>query len=547
MVKIARLVGGAGTGKTSELLKIMEGAKKDLGGSPFALGFTSFTRAARAEAVSRASAAWKVPASILESDGWFRTVHSICHRQLGITGAQMLDEHKESSEWIADAIGVHLHCILDEDTGGYRYTADSADRSAAQALTCWSVARARLEPLEATIKRIARCGQAVPSFSACKRYIEKYEDQKHLHDRVDFADLLQRFGGVRMTVDGPVFCDPEGELPPSVKAWVMDEQQDASAAVDLVCRRLAGGPAVKWVYTSGDPMQSIFGFGGSDSKFFMGWKVDKERVMEKTWRCPAPVLTLGEASLKRMKEGYWDRGIAPADHEGSVERGGYMEQALRGIDPTKDTLVLARCKYIVEKYEKTLVAAGIPFLQLKAKGETIPLRAAKALWDLEHGKPVTGDDFACVMKTIHATGNLVRGAKAMWERETTIQHFSVVPPARLEEAGFKESMIEKVRSGAWGEMHSGFRRWHRAAKKHGPELASQPVVRTGTIHSAKGMEADVVVLSTTVSKNIYESQAIDREKHDEERRVEYVGITRARRRLILTTEDGADYRMRIQA
>lgn len=224
-----------------------------------------------------------------------------------------------------------------------------------------------------------------------------------------------------------------------------------------------------------------------------------------------------------------------------------MEQTLRRIDPSQDTLVLARCKYIVEQYEKTLVAAGIPFLQLKAKGETIPLRAAKALWDLQHGKPVTGDDFQCVMKTIHATGNLARGAKAMWDRETTIQHFSVVPPSRLEEAGFKESMIEKVRSGEWSEMHSGFRRWHRAAKAHGPELASSPAVRTGTIHSAKGMEADVVVLSTTVSKNIYESQSIDRERHDEERRVEYVGITRARRRLILTTEDRAEYKMRIQA
>ena len=35
--QIARLVGGAGTGKTTELLQVMEKAKAGLGGSPFAL------------------------------------------------------------------------------------------------------------------------------------------------------------------------------------------------------------------------------------------------------------------------------------------------------------------------------------------------------------------------------------------------------------------------------------------------------------------------------------------------------------------------------
>jgi len=57
VAKVARLVGGAGTGKTTEVIRVMEEAKSGLGGSPFAIGFTSFTRAARAEAVERAAAA----------------------------------------------------------------------------------------------------------------------------------------------------------------------------------------------------------------------------------------------------------------------------------------------------------------------------------------------------------------------------------------------------------------------------------------------------------------------------------------------------------
>lgn len=545
VMKVARLVGGAGTGKTTELLRVMEGAKSALGGSPFSIGFTSFTRAARAEAVARAAAAWNVPPEILSDDGWFKTVHSICYRQLQVKKHEILDDSKDSAKWIADALGVSIRTVMDEDTGVHKFSADSADRSVAVALNCWQVARARMEPLAATLKRMARTGDVIPSFATCKQYIEKYEQAKALDGRFDFSDLLARFSGVRFTPEGVEECDPMGELPKGVKAWVMDEQQDASALVDRACRRLASSDQVQWVYLGGDPMQSIFGFGGSNSSYFMGWKVDKERVMQKTYRCPRPVLDLGERCLKLMRKGYWDRGIAPADHDGSVENGGYMESIASKLDPETSTLVVARCKFIVEKYEKSLIERRIPFMRLSEKQDTTPLRAARALWELEHGRPVTGDDFAAVMKCVPATGNFVRGAATAWSRETTVKFWSVVAPQKLEEAGLKPDCIKKITSGAWGELHSRFRRWRLSAERFGPEIASQPLIRTGTVHASKGMEADTVVLSTTVSRRIYEAQGYDQEQHDEERRVEYVGVTRARKRLILSTETDADYRMRI--
>jgi len=45
----ARLVGGAGTGKTAAALEILEKAmdRPEVGRNPFALGFSSLTRAAR--------------------------------------------------------------------------------------------------------------------------------------------------------------------------------------------------------------------------------------------------------------------------------------------------------------------------------------------------------------------------------------------------------------------------------------------------------------------------------------------------------------------
>lgn len=541
-MQVARLVGGAGTGKTTELLRIMEGAKSALGGSPFAIGFTSFTRAARSEAVERASSAWNVPGEVLSQDGWFRTVHSIAYRQLGIKKGEIIDDSKSSGQWVADALKVDVRTIIDDDSGYMRYT---GERQAAAALNVWEQARSRMEPIEVTIRRAARLGEDVPSFAACKQYIDKYEHAKLLDCRADFTDLLARFGGVRFTPEGWEETDPEGELPASVKAWVMDEQQDASALVDRCCRRLASGPKVQWVYLAGDPMQSIFGFGGSDSRFFMGWEVNKERVMPKTWRCPKPILQLGEACLKRMRKGYWDRGIAPADHDGSVENGGYAESVAAMLSPEQQTLVIARCNFTLDIWAKVLADKGLPFAKLKAKEQTKFYRAANALWEIEHGRHCSPDDFAAAVGLLPAMNNMVRGAKAAWGHQDTIRRWDVILPGDLEEAGMKPEFADRLRKGEWGGLFHGAERWRAAAKRYGAELASKPAIRIGTIHAAKGMEADTVVLSSTISRRISDAQGIDTDQHDEERRIEYVGVTRARRRLIVATEQGADYKMRL--
>lgn len=542
MIQTARLVGGAGTGKTTELMQIMEAAKAGLGGSPFAIGFTSLTRAARAEAVERASVAWNVPGEVLSGDGWFRTVHSIAYRQLGIRKGEVVDDGKASVQWLADALKVPVRTIIDEDSGYARY---AGDRAASAALNAWEQARSRMEPLQETIRRAARLGEDVPSYAVCSQYINRYESAKNIDGRVDFTDLLAKFGGIRCTIEGYEETDPLGELPPGVRAWVMDEQQDASGLVDRCCRRLASGPSVQWVYIAGDPMQSIFGFAGSDSRYFMSWEVAKEKVMPKTWRCPAPVHKLGEACLKNMKRGYWDRKIAAADHDGEVVKGGYAETVVAGLSPTEPTLIIARCNYIIDTWSAILAKKGLPFAKLKAKEHTKLVRAANALWQIEHGQHCSPDDFAAAVELLPATGNMVRGAKKLWESEQTIRYWRQIFPSDLEQAGMKPEFADRLRKGEWGGLFTGGERWRIAAKKYGPELASKPLIRVGTIHAAKGMEADTVVLSSTVSRRIAEAQGIDQGQHDEERRIEYVGVTRAKRRLIVATEPQADYKMRL--
>ena len=545
-MKIARLIGAAGCGKTSELLSIMEGAKKALGGDPFSIGFASFTRAARAEAVSRASSAWGMPPEVLSRDGWFRTVHSVAYKMLGLQKGQLIDDTKASQRWVADALQVDVRVILDDDSG---YSIYAGDNSAAMSLNCWEISRARVEPIAATIKRMAATGQNPPTYAEAKQFITRYENAKRLEERYDFSDLLARYAGIKFDFDGFHETDPEGELPHGVKAWIFDEAQDSSALVDRVCKRLAYGPEVVWTYLAGDDLQAIFGFGGSDARHFMGWPADKQKVLPKSYRCPKPILELGERCLRQMRTGYWDRGVAPADHDGEIIRGGGPTAIVPRLDPKEKTLILARCNYTLDDWAEEMRKKGMPFARLKSKENTAQMRGIKALWDLEHGEPVTGDDFACAVAELPTRDGegplMMRGVKTAWEKDDTRRRWDLIFPGDIESAGMTTRLNDRIMSGKWGELVTGGDRWRAAATKWGAELALYPNIRIGTIHASKGMEADTVVLSTTTSRRVQESQSLDPAQYDEERRIEYVAVTRARRKLIVSTEP-CDHRMNLK-
>lgn len=250
-MKIARLIGAAGSGKTTELLRIMEAALPKLGGDPLRLGFASFTRAARAEAVGRAAAAWNVSPSMLDGDGWFRTVHSTAKRCLAIEPGQLIGNATADTEWISNALGVKVSTSIDEETGQQKFVGGQEGAS----LTCWQRARNTLQPLDEVVRRMRRLDDEVPDYAAVVRVAERYEMAKRVEDRLDFCDLLLRFAGFRVSaIDGIDRVQPEGVLP-DVSAWIFDEQQDASPLLDAACKRLVTAESVQWVYAAGDPFQ----------------------------------------------------------------------------------------------------------------------------------------------------------------------------------------------------------------------------------------------------------------------------------------------------
>jgi superfamily I DNA/RNA helicase len=538
-MQVARLIGGAGTGKTTELLGIMKSVLEQIGDTPSAIGFASFTTAAREEMVNRAAAAFDCHPSMLDKHGWFRTVHSTCFKMLDLKTEQMLARDDKASKWIADRLRVSVSWKKVGDSG---YAACVGDDEAAASMTLWDIARSRIVPLASVHAEKSHAGLDVPPIATVRHFIRKYEDAKRIDGKSDFVDILGRYAGVRFPLEGPEEMEPEGDLPEGVQAWVFDEAQDSSALVDRVCRRLAYGQGVKWTYLAADPFQSVFGFGGADYNNFLSWNVDKERTMPQSWRCPKPVMELGERCLRRMHKGYFDRKIAPASHDGCVIREASVERALSQVDGSRSTLVLARCNYSLAKFSQVLESRRIPHAGINDKDDTKGLVAYNAYWKLQHGQGIGGHEWkaAIELTPVKATGDAIflrRGEKSAWSKGARDDVDFIAADEIADLGGVTPALMELIQSGGWASLLDGGKKWYDSAKRHGPATATKPNVRLSTIHGAKGMEAQDVILATETAARVEQERELDPRCHDEECRLEYVGVTRAKERLIVCESD----------
>lgn len=547
MRKIERHIGGPGTGKTRLILDRLSETKREFGLSVDEIGLCTFTRAGRQELSERAAEEWGCDPETLTKHGWFRTAHSISHRQCGVEDGQLL-EGADGAAWIGEAVGGKVTTKYDARSREVSFVSGDGDSTLTTALAAWDLARANMTSLDAILKRWAAACERTPDEAASRRYVERYENAKRREGRLDYTDLIAKFAGVRFTIDGPEETWPEGEVPASIKALAIDEAQDSSVLVDRVCRRLAESPSVLRVFLSGDAYQSIYSFNGSDYRLFLNWDAE-EFIMPRSYRCPPEVMELGERCIRRMRRGYRDRHIQPASHSGEVRRVGTAMQAISSLRGDESVLILGRCGFALAEYEEILRTNRIPYTWIDRVGSVTEMSGYTCLWNLQHGKVVHHDDWANAIAMIVASDKdagplLVRGEKEAWKKglRSNVDIIRAVDED-LSLAGATPALTAIIRDGRWpeylGKTHTKkATRWIEAAKRFGPETACNPKVRLSTIHGAKGCEGDVVILSTKSSPAVERGRARLEELHDEECRVNYVAVTRARRDLWIVGDGG---------
>ena len=279
------ILGPPGTGKTTTLLNRVQKSLED-GVQPGRIAFVAFTRRAATEAITRACDKF----SFKESDlPYFRTLHSLAFRSLGLSKAQVMDSKKTKE--FGGLMGIRISGYVSMDDGNVFGTSEG-DRM----LFMDNLARVRGITL---LEQWQEDSDNLPWFSVDRvsRGLVEYKDANNL---VDFTDMLSTF----VARDN---C-------PDLDLLVVDEAQDLSALQWRVVDKLR--EKSEQTITAGDDDQAIFRWAGADVDNFIGLP-GAVTVLNQSYRVPRLVQDLannviGKVNNRRPKE--W----APVPEDGTI-------------------------------------------------------------------------------------------------------------------------------------------------------------------------------------------------------------------------------------
>jgi len=476
------ILGSPGCGKTSALIEIVERELAN-GTHHNKIAFLTFSRAATHEVAQRVEQKFGIDAKKL---WYFKTIHALALRALPVSAKQLM-RYEDYCE-VCASVGVAFSREADDP--------DTLETGAVgnQLKMIEEQARIRMVSLE---EANVLLGNAVDPWQlrSYAKALNAYKEAKHV---IDFTDLLERF------VD-------HGDVP-DVDVLIVDEAQDLSklqwAAIERIAR------VAKRVYFAGDDKQAIHAWCGADVAAFLSLDVDSMDVLETSWRLPREVWAFSTAISDRIGARY-DTQWSPHSEGGAVTYTGGIE----GLPLSDGTwLILTRNHQYLSDVRNVLEAAGVFY-----------------------GTTTHHNVLQKYVEAIVAWETLRKGGEVWYSQATQVAKY-LAHRIMINRSGGKITKADF--NGAplhlpWFDALTGIParkiEYIRRCKANGERLTRNPRVRIGTIHSAKGKEADNVVLLPAMSAK---SRLTLHDDPDAEHRVWFVGASRAKQNLYLVHGDG---------
>ena len=469
------IFGPPGTGKTTKLMQLMETAFEQ-GYEPEDIAFVSFTKAAVQEAIQRATKRFNFGVRRLRN---FRTLHSLAYASIGVgREAVMMDYADFASEY-----GFNISKRIDE--GGPAEASKGDDLLVRAKGLC--------DATGLDIGRIQREYNLPISLMRYETFIERLNEWKQKHNRVEFSDMINMFLKNQMHVDVRIaFVDEAQDLTPV--QWQMVELAFAH---------------VEKLFIAGDDDQAIYHWAGADVNKLLQMPAERH-VLQQSYRVPEAVHAIAAKIVERIEERQPKQWRAKQE-QGEVEH----NASLRALSLNGDAswMLLARTSMTLPTYIRELESRGIMYRYNGAP--SVPdnqVHAFKTLQALRNGERVNAIDIRkMLMFTDKLPGMNLRTTKI------TARDF---PESVL---GRDDWMLNKL-------PPTRVRFLNRCLASNN---INKPVcVDVSTIHQAKGAEADNVVLSLDLTAAT--ASALANARHSaSEHRVMYVGATRAKKSLFL--------------
>lgn len=310
----------------------------------------------------------------------------------------------------------------------------------------------------------------------------------------------------------------------------------------------------------------IYGFRGATPEAFLDPPVpaDQKRVLSLSYRLPRAIKATSEEWIKQLSRRE-PKDFRPRDEDGEVGliRTNYRDGAGEIADVVeaevsggRTVMVLALCSYMLSSIIDQLRDRGVPFANpyRPRRGDWNPLRGGAQRVESFLRPADKAEPRLWTWEELHAWFDLLDSKRAQLRRgaKKAVKAMSI-DPERYDRVVSLDDLAalfgDRTRAEAWTKADPGMlvtNLVNEAAektlyyplqiwKKRGVEaLRERPMVTVGTVHSVKGGESDVVILCSDISSAARREIDCEPDGEDAGFRVFYVGMTRARQRLLVT-------------
>jgi DNA helicase-2/ATP-dependent DNA helicase PcrA len=342
-----------------------------------------------------------------------------------------------------------------------------------------------------------------------------YEERKREAGLMDFEDLLER--AIELFDDEQAVA----ELRERYRAFTVDEFQDVNLLQATLLDRWLGPRDDLCVV--GDDYQSIYGFTGATPEYLLGVpdRFPHAQVirLEENYRSTPQVIALAnrlvpelggaEKVLRATRPDGPEPEVRPFATQ-EAEDAHLVERIRAAGCPFEEVAILCRTHARLAELEPILHEAEIPY-----QGSALLSRdaARRLLRALEPSAPAPER----VREIAVEHGWLPEPEPGLGDREL----------ARQADLTLLVRLAEQI-GGTGGEFRAELER------RFGDGAESRRGVHLLTYHGAKGLEFEVVLLPRLEEKELPSKQARTPEQVADERRLFYVGLTRAKRELAVT-------------
>ena len=401
---------------------------------------------------------------------YFQTLHAFCFHLLNLNESDIMQPHHY------EALGKKLNIRVNFN--------DKYNEEQTHFLTCNNP---YFQMIQRSINKDIPLREEFNLNEHDRKDIDSWDTLKHIHINLqeyktkmhllDFNDLVKK------VVNSKKF--------PKLKAIFIDEAQDLSPLQWQLYDKLKEN--CDDIYLAGDDDQAIFAWAGADVNRFIKEPAN-ERVLRYSRRVSRAVQEQSQIAVSKIAGIRKHKEYLPRAQEGFASHINNLGQ----VDLTKGKwLILTRTKSNLLDIMKELKSKNIYYQSNKGKSFNV---------------------------------GIYNGAMAYtkWIRE-----------GKLEEKEIND-VREYIPSGNWNPEKNWYDIFVADQKEilyirniiSGGEILSENArVWVSTIHAAKGGEEDNVILSLHQGSKVQKSIRLSVDKQDEEHRVWYVGITRARNNL----------------